>query len=135
MAKGINKVIIIGNLGGDVDMRSMPNGNAVAGFSVATTESWKDKTSGQKQEKTEWHNIVAFGRLAEICNEYLTRGSKVYIEGSLRTRDWIDKESNVKKYKTEIIAKDMQMLDSRDQQSRINVVNEPPAPAPCHAGP
>jgi single-strand DNA-binding protein len=130
MAKGVNKVIIIGNLGKDVEMRTMPNGNAVADFSVATTETWKDKTSGQKQEKTEWHNIVVFGKLAEICGQFLTRGSKVYIEGSLRTRDWMDQASNTKKYKTEIVAKDMQMLDSRNQQQSLNAPQqEPQAPA------
>jgi len=112
MARGINKVIIIGNLGGDPDTRYMPSGNAVATLSVATTESWKDKQSGEKQERTEWHRIVFYNRLAEISGEYLRKGSKVYVEGSLRTRKWQDK-SGMDRYTTEIVGSTMQMLDSR----------------------
>jgi single-strand DNA-binding protein len=133
MAKGINKVIIIGNLGGDVEQRAMPNGSAVANFTVATTETWKDKQTGDKQERTEWHSVAVFGKLAEICGQFLVKGSKVYIEGSLRTRDWMDEKSNTKKYKTEIVAKDMQMLDSRGQQSNLN--SEPAPPANNQAAP
>lgn len=112
MARGINKVILIGNLGQDPDVRYMPNGNAVTTASLATTEAWKDKQSGETQTRTEWHRIVFFNRLAEIAGEYLRKGSKVYIEGSLRTRKWQDK-SGQDRYTTEIIANEMQMLDSR----------------------
>lgn len=113
--RGINKVIILGNLGNDPETRYMPNGNAVTNISVATSESWKDKQTGQMQEKTEWHRIVFFNRLAEIAGEYLRKGSKVYIEGSLRTRKWQDQNGN-DRYSTEIVASDMQMLDSRGEQ-------------------
>ena len=112
MAKGINKVIIVGNLGADPEVRYMPSGGAVANVSVATSESWKDKQSGEMQERTEWHRIVFFNRLAEIVGEYLRKGSKVYVEGSLRTRKWQD-QNNVERYTTEIVASEMQMLDSR----------------------
>ncbi len=112
MARGINKVIIIGNLGKDPETRYMPNGGAVTNITVATSESWKDKQSGQQQERTEWHNVVFFNRLAEIAGEYLKKGSKVYLEGSLRTRKWQDK-SGADRYTTEIVGSEMQMLDSR----------------------
>ena len=112
MARGINKVIIVGNLGGDPETRYMPSGSAVTNLTVATNESWKDKQSGEKQERTEWHNVVFFNRLAEIAGEYLKKGSKVYIEGRLQTRKWQDK-SGVDRYTTEIVANDLQMLDSR----------------------
>jgi single-strand DNA-binding protein len=112
MARGINKVILIGNLGRDPEVRYMPSGSAVTNIAVATSETWKDKQSGEKQERTEWHNIVFFNRLAEIAGEYLKKGSKVYIEGSLRTRKWQDKNGQ-DRYTTEIIANEMQMLDSR----------------------
>lgn len=112
MARGINKVILIGNLGSDPEARYMTNGNAVVSVNVATSTSWKDKQTGETQERTEWHRVVFFNRLAEIVNEYLKKGSKVYIEGSLRTRKWTDK-NNVEKYTTEIIADEMQMLDGR----------------------
>lgn len=112
MSKGINKVIIVGNLGNDPETRYMPSGGAVTNISVATSETWKDKQTGQPQERTEWHRIVFFNRLAEIAGEYLRKGSKVYIEGSLRTRKWQD-QSGQDKYTTEIVAKEMQMLDSR----------------------
>lgn len=112
MARGINKVILIGNLGNDPDQKSMPNGNAVTNITVATSESWKDKQTGQQQERTEWHRVVFFNRLAEIAGQYLNKGSKVYIEGSLRTRKWQDQNGG-DRYTTEIVANEMQMLDSR----------------------
>jgi single-strand DNA-binding protein len=112
MARGINKVILIGNLGADPETRAMPSGMTVANIRVATSESWKDKQSGENKERTEWHNVAMFGRLGEIAGEYLKKGSKVYIEGSLRTRKWQDKSGN-DRYTTEIIANEMQMLDSR----------------------
>jgi len=111
MARGINKVILIGNLGGDPELRSTPSGSAVASFTVATNESWTGK-DGQKQERTEWHRVVAWSRLAEICGQYLRKGSQVYIEGRLQTREWEDKQGNQRKT-TEIIARDMQMLGGR----------------------
>ena len=112
MAKGINKVILIGNVGGDPEVRYMPNGNAVTTLSIATSEVWKDKQSGDKQERTEWHRVVCFNRLGEIAGEYLKKGSKLYIEGSLRTRKWQDQQGQ-DKYTTEIIANDLQMMDSK----------------------
>ncbi len=111
----VNKVIIVGNLGKDPEVRYMPNGDAVANFSVATTDSWKDK-QGQKQERTEWHNIVIYRKLAEIAGEYLKKGRSVYIEGRLQTRKWQDKEGQ-DRYTTEIIADQMQMLGSREEGS------------------
>ena len=111
MARGINKVMLIGNLGRDPETRYAQNGNAVTRFSIATSESWKDRTSGEQQERTEWHNVVCFARLAEIAGEYLRKGSKVYIEGSLRTSSW--EANGEKKYRTEINARELQMLDSR----------------------
>jgi single-strand DNA-binding protein len=113
MARGVNKVILIGNLGRDPEVRYMPSGSAVANVTIATSEQWKDKQSGERQERTEWHNVVFFNRLAEIVGEYLKKGSKVYIEGSLRTRKWQDKNTGADRYTTEIVASDMQMLDSR----------------------
>ena len=112
MARGINKVILVGNLGTDPEVRHMQSGGAVTTISIATSESWKDKESGQQQERTEWHRVVFFARLAEIAGEYLRKGSKVYVEGSLRTRKWQDKTGQ-ERYTTEIIASDMQMLDKR----------------------
>ena len=111
MSKGVNKVIVVGNLGAAPESRTMPSGGTATNFSVATSESWKDKQTGQKQERTEWHKIVTFGRLAEICAEYLGKGSKVYVEGSLRTRKWQDKAGK-DNYTTEIVASEMQMLGS-----------------------
>ncbi len=113
MARGINKVILVGNLGRDPETRYTQGGQPVTNFSVATSESWRDKSSGQSQERTEWHNIVCFARLAEVASQYLRKGSKVYIEGSLRTTNW-EKDGH-KNYRTEIIAREMQMLDSRGQ--------------------
>ena len=112
MARGVNKVILIGNLGADPEVRFLPSGDAVANLRIATSESWKDKTTGEQQEKTEWHTVVLFKRLGEIAGEYLKKGSKIYIEGSLRTRKWQDK-SGQDKYTTEIVGSEMQMLDSR----------------------
>ena len=112
MARGVNKVILIGNLGADPEVKYMPNGNAVANVTVATTESWKDKQSGEQKDKTEWHRVVFFRRLAEIAGEYLKKGSQIYIEGKLQTRKWQDKNGN-DRYTTEIIANEMQMLGGR----------------------
>ena len=112
MARGVNKVILIGNLGQDPEVRYMPNGNAVANVTLATSESWKDKNSGEMQERTEWHRVVFFRRLAEIAGEYLKKGSKVYVEGRLQTRKWQD-QNGQDRYTTEIVADQMQMLDSR----------------------
>ena len=112
MARGINKVILVGNLGADPETRYMPSGGAVTNIRVATSESWKDKNTGDQQERTEWHNVAFFGRLAEISAEYLRKGSQVYIEGKLRTRKWQDKDGN-DRWSTEVIANEMQMLGSR----------------------
>ena len=114
MARGVNKVILIGNLGQDPEVKYMPNGNAVANITVATSESWKDKNTGEQVNKTEWHRVVFFRRLAEIVGEYLHKGSKIYIEGKLQTRKWQDKNGK-DNWTTEIIANEMQMLDSRGQ--------------------
>jgi single-strand DNA-binding protein len=111
-SRGVNKVILLGNLGNDPEVRYTPNGSAVATVSLATSESWRDKQSGELQERTEWHRIVFFNRLAEIVGEYLHKGSKIYVEGGLRTRKWTDK-TGVERYTTEIIADEMHMLDSR----------------------
>ncbi|MBV1790326.1 single-stranded DNA-binding protein [Marinobacterium sp. D7] len=116
MARGINKVILIGNLGGDPEVRYMPSGNAVTNVTLATSESWKDKQSGQQQERTEWHRVVFFNRLAEIAGEYLRKGSKVYVEGSLRTRKWQGQDGQ-DRYTTEIVASELQMLDGRGGES------------------
>ena len=112
MARGVNKVILVGNLGNDPEVRYANNGAAIANLSIATSESWKDKNTGEQQEKTEWHRVVMFNRLGEIAGEYLRKGSKVYIEGKLQTRKWQD-QSGQDKYTTEIVANEMQMLDSR----------------------
>jgi len=112
MARGINKVILIGNVGQDPETKAMPSGMTVCNLRVATSESWKDKQSGEMKEQTEWHTVAMFGRLAEIAGEYLKKGSQVYIEGRLRTRKWQDKSGN-DRYSTEIVANEMQMLGSR----------------------
>ncbi|MGP8032740.1 MAG: single-stranded DNA-binding protein [Steroidobacteraceae bacterium] len=112
MARGVNKVILIGNLGADPETRAMPSGTTVANLRVATSESWRDKQTGEQQERTEWHRVALFGRLAEVAGEYLRKGSQVYIEGSLRTRKWQDKEGK-DRYSTEIVGNDLQMLGSR----------------------
>lgn len=111
MARGINKVILVGNLGADPETRYLPDGNAVTNVNVATTQVWRDRESGQQNERTEWHRVVFFRRLAEIAGEYLKKGSKVYIEGQLRTRQW--ERDGQKHYTTEIVANEMQMLDGR----------------------
>jgi single-strand DNA-binding protein len=131
-SRGVNKVILVGNLGNDPETRFMPSGGAVTNVSIATSESWKDKNTGQPQERTEWHRVVFFNRLAEIAGEYLRKGSKVYVEGSLRTRKWQD-QSGQDRYTTEIVASEMQMLDSRssggqgDYQGGGNYNQQPPA--------
>lgn len=112
MSRGVNKVILIGNLGQDPEVKYMPNGNAVANVTLATSESWKDKNTGEQIDKTEWHRVVFFRRLAEVVGEYLKKGSKVYIEGKLITRKWQDK-NGADRWTTEVVADQMQMLDSR----------------------
>jgi single-strand DNA-binding protein len=137
MARGVNKVILVGNLGKDPEVRYSPNGSAMANVTIATTESWKDRQTGEKQEKTEWHRVVFFSRLAEIVGEYLKKGSQVYVEGRLQTRKWQGQDGQ-DRYTTEIVANDMQMLGSRstgsgtsdwsDQQSTANTI---PGKAPA----
>ncbi len=112
MARGVNKVILVGNLGRDPEVRYSANGQAIANVTIATSEQWKDKNTGEKQEKTEWHRIVFFGRLGEIAGEYLKKGSQIYVEGRLQTRKWQDKEGK-DRYTTEIVANEMQMLGSK----------------------
>jgi single-strand DNA-binding protein len=130
MARGINKVILVGNLGKDPETRYMPSGSAVTNLRIATSESWKDKTTGEQTERTEWHAVAMFGRLAEIAAEYLRKGSQVYIEGKLRTRKWQDKTDGKDRYTTEIIADEMQMLGSKGGgmgPSASSSSNPPPA--------
>ena len=112
MARGINKVILVGNLGADPETRAMPSGSSVTNISIATQESWKDKNTGDQQERTEWHKVVFFGRLAEIAGEYLKKGSQVYVEGKLRTQEWQDREGK-DRWTTEVVANEMQMLGGR----------------------
>ncbi len=112
MARGINKVILVGNLGQDPETRYMPSGGAVTNFTLATNESWKDKQTGEQKERTEWHKVAMFNRLAEVAAEYLRKGSQVYVEGKLRTRKWQDRDGN-DRYTTEVIADEMQMLGGR----------------------
>lgn len=133
--RGVNKVILIGNLGQDPEVRYMPNGNAVANVSLATSESWKDKNTGETQEKTEWHRVVFFRRLAEIVGEYVKKGSKIYVEGRLQTRKWQDNNGQ-DRYTTEIVADQMQMLDSRGgsaafEGGHTSQQQSAPAPAPA----
>jgi single-strand DNA-binding protein len=135
MARGINKVIIVGNLGADPETRYMPSGSAVTNLRVATTEAWKDKQTGEQQERTEWHRVAMFGRLAEIAAEYLRKGSQVYLEGSLRTRKWQDKDGN-DRYSTEIVANEMQMLGGRgDASAPARSNSDSPRQAPADSGP
>lgn len=117
-SRGINKVILVGNVGNDPEVRYMPNGNAVANISVATSDTWKDKNTGEQQERTEWHRVVFFNRLAEIVEQYVKKGTKLYVEGRLQTRSW--EQDGIKRYSTEIVANEMQMLDSRGGQSDSN---------------
>lgn len=152
MARGVNKVILIGNVGGDPETRYMPNGNAITNITLATTDSWKDKQTGQQQERTEWHRVVFFGKLAEIAGEYLRKGSQCYIEGRLQTREW--EKDGVKRYTTEIVVDmngSMQLLGgrggnaddaprasrpaaaSRPQQSDTRPAAQPAAPQPAPA--
>jgi single-strand DNA-binding protein len=140
MARGINKVILIGNLGQDPEIRYMPSGSAVTNLRIATTESFKDKETGERQERTEWHSVAMFGKLAEISAEYLKKGSQVYIEGRLRTRKWQDKEGK-DRYTTEIVADEMQMLGGRGGAGMGDAPARPaaarggrPAPAPAASG-
>lgn len=136
MARGVNKVIIIGNLGHSPEIKTAANGSAIANFSVATSESWKDKNTGQQQERTEWHRVSAFGKLAEIIGQYVKKGSKVYIEGSLRTRKWQHKDGH-DRYTTEIVASEMQMLDGKNidhaipSPSEASAASGAPAAAPA----
>lgn len=118
MARGVNKVILIGNLGKDPDVRFSPSGGAICNLSLATSETWKDKSTGEQKEKTEWHRVVLFNKLGETAGEYLKKGSKVYIEGSLQTRQWENKEK-VKQFTTEVVAKEMQMLDSKGEKDEL----------------
>jgi single-strand DNA-binding protein len=136
MARGINKVILVGNLGKDPEVRYMANGGAVCNVTLATSESWKDKQTGEQKDKTEWHNIVFYRRLAEIAGEYLRKGSQIYVEGKLQTRKWQDKSGN-DRYTTEIIASEMQMLGGRGGGSAdfggSSASQAAPAPAPASA--
>mgnify|MGYP005843584349 CR=1 FL=1 len=130
MARGINKAIIVGNLGNDPEMRTTQSGSAVCNLSVATSEQWTDKQTGEKRENTEWHRVVLFGKLGEIAGEYLRKGSKVYLEGRVQTRKWQDREGR-DRYTTEIVANDMQMLDSRSAgptDGDAGYDNPPPGP-------
>jgi len=136
MSRGINKVILVGNLGKEPEVRFTPEGNAIANIVVATSESWRDKQSGDMQERTEWHRVVFFGRLAEIVGEYLHKGSKVYLEGALRTRKWTDKDNN-ERYTTEVVASEMQMLDRKGEQEMAasQMSSAPSQPKPSQANP
>ncbi|HYN78191.1 MAG TPA: single-stranded DNA-binding protein [Lamprocystis sp. (in: g-proteobacteria)] len=132
MSRGVNKVILIGNLGNEPDVRYMPSGDAVANVSIATSESWKDKNTGETQERTEWHRVVFFGKIAEIVKQYLHKGSKIYVEGKLRTRKWQDKEG-VERYSTEVIVDisgSMQMLDGRPGGGSSVPFDDAPRQAP-----
>ena len=136
-SRGINKVILVGNLGNDPEHRVLPSGGGVTNIGLATSESWKDKTSGEQKERTEWHRVVFFNRLSEIAAEYLRKGSKVYVEGSLRTRKWQD-QSGQDRYSTEIVGAEMQMLDSRGASQEGGGYQSAPAasaPAPAAANP
>ena len=124
---GINKAILIGNLGKDPEVRYTPSGLAVANFNIATSERWKDRDAGEMKERTEWHRIVAFGKLGEICGEYLSKGKQVYIEGRIQTREWEDRDGN-RRYTTEIVASEMKMLGARDSRDTVRPPVEPPAP-------
>ena len=132
MARGVNKVILVGNLGRDPETRYMPSGGAVTNASVATSKQWRDRDSGENKERTEWHRVVFFNRLAEIAGEYLKKGSKVYIEGELRTRDW--ERNGEKHYTTEIVANEMQMLDSRGEMEGGGFSGGNGAPGPSSSG-
>ena len=132
MARGVNKVILIGNLGADPEIRVTPNNTQIVRVNVATSSGWKDKQSGEMQERTEWHRVVFFNRLAEIVSQYLKKGAKVYIEGSLRTSKYTDK-NGIEKYSTEVIANEMQMLDRRGAGQNISPNDHPEASTVSHA--
>lgn len=129
MSRGLNKAMIIGNVGQDPEMRYMPNENAVVNLSIATSESWKDKQTGQMQDRVEWHRVVMFGKLAEIAGKYVKKGSKLYLEGSIRTRKWADNQGQ-DRYTTEIVATEMQMLDSRGEVGSAPAMPEAAMPEP-----
>lgn len=136
-SRGVNKVILVGNLGQDPDVKYMPNGDAVVNVTIATSDSWKDKATGENREKTEWHRVVMFRRLGEIAGEYLRKGSKVYIEGKLQTRKW-QGQDGTDRYTTEIVANEMQMLDSRggqDSSGGAGYSAKPAASKPTPAAP
>jgi single-strand DNA-binding protein len=130
-SRGINKVILVGNVGGDPEVRYMPSGSAVVNLTLATSESWKDKSTGENVEKTEWHRVVFFNRLAEIVGEYVRKGSKLYVEGRLQTRSW--EQDGAKRYATEIVANEMQMLDSRGAGQGSSDFGQAPAQASSQA--
>lgn len=132
MARGVNKVILIGNVGGDPEVRYLPNGNAVANITLATSDSWKDKQTGQQQERTEWHRVVFFGRIAEVVGEYVRKGSKMYIEGRLQTREW--EKDGVKRYTTEIVVDiggQMQLLDGKPPSGEQSAGQRPQQQRPA----
>lgn len=133
---GINKVILIGRLGRDPELRYTQDGTAVASFSIATSDEWKDKESGEKRERTEWHRIVAWRKLGELCGEYLAKGRQVYIEGKLQTREWQDRDGN-RRFTTEVVASEVQFLGSRDASGNKSGFDGPPAPTdpPPYGGP
>lgn len=140
MARGVNKVILIGNCGGDPEVRYMPNGNAVTNVTLATSDTWKDKQTGQQQERTEWHRVVFFGRIAEVVGEYARKGSKLYIEGRLQTREW--EKDGIKRYTTEIVVDiggQMQLLDGKPSDQAPRQQSQPqqqrPAPQPQQSAP
>ena len=126
----VNRVILVGNLGADAELKYTPSGAAVSTFRIATTETWNDRATGQKQEKTEWHTVIAFDKLAGICERYLSKGRLVYIEGSLQTRSWDDKDTGQKRYATEIKARDMKMLGSRPDGAGASGVTATTASTP-----
>lgn len=131
MARSVNKVTLIGNLGNDPDMKALPSGSQVANLSIATTDSWRDKGSGEMQERTEWHRVVFFDRTAEICGQYLKKGARIYVEGSLRTRQW--EQDGQKRYTTEIVGRELMMLDGRGDgdSSPMGAPSRPQSSAPA----
>ncbi|MDB9863490.1 single-stranded DNA-binding protein [Litorivicinus sp.] len=126
MARSVNKVTLIGNIGNDPDIKALPSGSQVANLSIATTDSWRDKNSGEMQERTEWHRVVFFDKLAEICGQYLKKGSRIYIEGNLRTRQW--EQDGQKRYTTEIVGREMMMLDGRGDSESSSMSGSTPRP-------
>ncbi len=133
-SRGVNKVILIGNLGADPEVRYTPDGAPVANFNLATSESWNDRSSGEKQERTEWHRLVVWRKLAEIAGQYLKKGSKIYIEGKLQTRSWED-QSGQKRYTTEVVVNELQMLDSRGEGGGGGISRDPGPAAQAESGP